>query len=203
MEAYCSPDPRCTPSSGYASSQSTHSNSMSRHQKPRRRHNTEGPPATGPVPHPRAATLLPLASGGGYVILHSLDLADRQRTVSASELQQEILQMGTSSVVQVQPASPRLRVDTDTERVQETSPTRSRNHLQLPLSSGVTPSQHHTAELRTVVPDEVMSPHQRYSDPNPLGGSPNEYYSLRGDQYHRQNTHSSNGTDSDVDTTIL
>ena len=175
-----SPAMRSTPSSGYQSRQSS---SLSRYYRkaPRQRHNTEGHPVT-------ALVQLPTTAGGGYLVLHGLDLADRQRTSSTSQLQPATI-LPASNVIQIQPASMSL-ADMQERTCEMTSPrVRSREHLRLPLPGAV--QLHHTSkELRTVVPCEVMSPHRRLSDPSPLSGSPREVCSLggRGEEFSRQNT---------------
>lgn len=181
-----SPVMRSTPSSGYQSSyhsSSRQSSSLSRyhHQKaPRQRHNTEG----GHVHPVTALVQLPTTAGGGYLVLHGLDLADRQRTSSASQLQPPTV-VQASNVIQVQPAAMSL---TDMQqRTCEMNLPRSREHLRLPLPGEAV---HTSRELRTVIPCEVMSPHRRLSDPSPLSGSPREICNLgrRGEEFSRQNT---------------
>jgi hypothetical protein len=169
-----SPAMRSTPSSGYQSS-SRQSSSLSRHYQkaPRQRHNTEGRHAV------TALVQLPTTAGGGYYVLHGLDLADRQRTSSVSRLQPPTL-VQASNVIQVQPAS--ISLADMQQRACEMNLPRSREHLRLPV--------HTSTELRTVVPCEVMSPHRRLSDPSPLSGSPREFCNLggRGEEFSRQNT---------------
>ena len=178
-----SPAMRSTPSSGYHSS-SRQSSSLSRyhhHQKaPRQRHNTEG----GHVHPVTALVQLPTTAGGGYLVLHGLDLADRQRTSSASQLQPPTV-VQASNVIQVQPAA--MSLADMQQRACEMNLPRSREHLKLPLPGGAV---HTSRELRTVVPCEVMSPHRRLSDPSPLSGSPREFCNLggRGEEFSRQNT---------------
>ena len=171
-----SPAMRSTPSSGYQSRQSS---SLSRHHQkaPHKRHNTEGHPVT-------ALVQLPTTAGGGYLVLHGLDLADRQRTNSVSQLQPATL-LQASNVIQVQPAASMSLADMQQRTCEMASP-RSREHLRLPLPGAIRTSK----ELRTVVPCEVMSPHRRLSDPSPLSGSPREICNLggRGEEFTRQNT---------------
>ena len=122
-------------------------------------------------------------------MLHGLDLADRQRTSSTSQLQPATL-LPASNVIQIQPVS--MSLADMQERTCEITPPRirSREHLRLPLPGAV--QLHHTSkELRTVVPCEVMSPHRRLSDPSPLNsGSPREFCNLegRGEEFSHQNT---------------
>ena len=175
-----SPAMRSTPSSGYQSGQS---NSLLRYQQkpPRQRHNTEGHPVT-------ALVQLPTTSGGGYYVLHSYDLAGGQRTNSASQLQPgTLLQVGASSLIQVQPVS---SADMQDKTCDMTSTgVRSREHLRLPLPGAV--QLHRTSkEPRIVVPGEAMSPHRRLSDPSPLSGSPREFCNLggRGEEFSHQNS---------------
>ena len=177
-----SPAIRSTPSSGYRSRQNS---SLSRYHKPKQRHNTEGHPVT-------ALVQLPTTAGGGYLVLHSLDLASRHRTSSTSQLQPTFLQVGASNLIHVQPAS---SADMEERACDMTSP-RSREHLRLPLPGGMQLHRPST-ELRTVVP-EVMSPHHRLLDPSPLSGSPREYCSLggAGEEFCRQNTSEAESTSS-------
>ena len=180
-----SPAMRSTPSSGYQSRQNS---SLSRHHKPRQRHNTEG------HDHPVTALVqLPTTAGGGYLVLHSLDLASRHRTSSTSQLQPTFLQVRASNLIHVQPAS---SADMQERACEMTSP-RSREHLRLPLPGGMQIHRPSTG-LRTVVPGEVMSPHRRLSDPSPLSGSPREYCSLggTGEEFCRQNTSGAESTSS-------
>ena len=132
----------------------------------RQRHYTDGHPATA----------------------HCLDLADRQRTSSTSQLQPATI-LPASNVIQIQPASMSL-ADMQERTCEMTSPrVRSREHLRLPLPGAV--QLHHTSkELGTVVTCEVMSPHRRLSDPSTLSGSPREVCSLgeRGEEFSHQNT---------------
>ena len=180
-----SPAMRSTPSSGYQSRQGS---SLSRHYQkaPRQRHNTEGHPVT-------ALVQLPTTAGGGYFVLHGLDLADRQRTSSTSQLRPATLLQ--TNLMCVQPAS-----SSDMQnRICETTPPsiRSRDHLRLHLP-GAMQLHHPSKELRTVIPGEVMSPHRRLSDPSPLSGSPREVCNLggTGEEFSRQNTSGAESTSS-------
>ena len=176
-----SPAMRSTPSSGYQSRQSS---SLSRHHQkpPRQRHNTKGHPVTTLVQ-------LPTTAGGGYLVLHGLDLADRQWTSSTLQLQPATL-LPASNVIQIQPPASMSLADMQERTCEMTSPrVRSREHLRLPLPGAV--QLHYTSkEPRTVVPYEVMSPHRRLSDPSPLSGSPREVCGLkgRGEEFSHQNT---------------
>lgn len=171
---------RLTPSSSYQSRQGS---SLSRHYQkaPRQRHNTEGQPVT-------ALVQLPTTAGGGYLVLHGLDLADRQRTSSTSQLRPATLLQ--TNLMHVQPAS---SADMQNRICEMTPPSiRSRDHLRLHLPGAM--QLHHTSkELRTVVPGEEMSPHRRLSDPRPLSGSPKEVCRT-GEEFSRQNTSGAEST---------
>ena len=187
---------RSTPSSGY------HSSSLSRlrHNKApptRKRHNTEG--------HPIATLLqLPTNAGGGYLVLHGLDLRDLQHTSSTSQLQHAtVLQVGASNLVQVQPAMSAEMQESFNDNLETTS-LRSRDHLRLTLSGGGLHFDPPPKQLITGVPGVVLSPYRRHSDPSPLSGSPKEYCEQgeTGEEFHCQNMSGSESTSS-ADTSIL
>ena len=106
-------------------------------------------------------------------MLHGLDLADRRRTNSVSQVQPATL-LQASNVIQVQPAASMSLADMQQRTCEMASP-RSREHLRLPLPGAI----HASKELRTVVPCEVMSPHHRLSDPSPLSGSPRDLEAIK------------------------
>ena len=187
---------RSTPSSGY------HSSSLSRqhHQPPRarKRHNTDG--------HPIATLVqLPTTAGGGYLVLHGLDLGNTQHTSSTSQLQQAtVLQVGASNLVRVQPAvSVEMQESTVTSNSETASP-RSRDHLQLTLPAGAVRFDQPSKQLITAVAGVAVSPYRRHSDPSPLSGSPREYCEPgeAGEEFHCQTMSGADSTSS-ADTSII
>ena len=126
-------------------------------------------------------------------MLHGLDLADRQRTSSTSQLRPATLLQ--TNLMHVQPAS---SADMQSRICEMTPPSiRSRDHLQLHLP-GAMQLHHPSKELRAVVPGEVMSPHRRGLDLSPLSGSPREFCNLggTGEEFSRQNTSGAESTSS-------
>ena len=185
-ESPATADSRSTPSSGYHSRQNV---SPIWYQKNCHGHKTDGQPVT-------TISLVPVPLNVTHVVLHHVT-----RTCSASQLP-ACHDIGTSNVINVQPASPRLSEDRDdmdrTRGSREAMSARSREHLHLTLN-GTRSFHHPLTELRTVVPNEVLSPNRRHSDPSPLSGSPREQHGLQGEQYNRQDTQ----TFSEEDTSIL
>lgn len=190
-------DVRATPSSGY---QSQCSGFLLKQERVRQRHLTESP-------QPRLTQLQVIhlqdlvhqfPEGGPYVLFQEVEFEHRQRTCSASQLEQPVDEIQPSDRILVQPASPRSEEADQIERAHASSKTvlpRSRENMRLPLT-----------EVRTVVASEVLSPpHQRLADSSALGGSPRELELEQGggggggEQFLRQDTQ----TSSEVDTSIL
>ena len=176
-----SPDMRATPSSGY---QSQCSSVWSRQQPYKRsRHDTD---SSAPPPSLSGLSLVHLPQVGYFLL-------PQQGTHSPSQLQQVVHQMAPSDLIQVHPSSSRLQsgdCDECEERTVSHGQTRSHEHLH----PSVREDHRFKTELRTVVPNELLSPHHHLSDHSRLEGSPGE-----GERYHRQDTQ----TSSEADTSIL